>query len=111
MSCQGPAMSDAPRPRIVDASGLSRHLLCAVPQLVDPNFERSVVLIIEHNAKGAFGLVLNNRLTTRVHDMAQAIGLRWGGDPEQTVGLGGPVETTRGFIVHDQPAWAPLAEA
>jgi putative transcriptional regulator len=43
--------------------------------------------------------------------MAAAIGLRWGGDPEQTVGLGGPVETTRGFIVHDQPAWDPLAEA
>jgi len=93
------------------APGLSRHLLCAVPQLVDPNFVRSVVLVLEHSSKGAFGLVLNNRLSTPVREMASAIGLRWGGDPEQTVGLGGPVETTRGFILHDQPAWDPLAEA
>lgn len=91
--------------------GLSRHLLCAVPQLVDPNFVRSVVLVIEHTAQGALGLVLNHRLPTLVQDMAAAIGLRWAGDPEQVVGLGGPVETTRGFILHDQPAWDPLAEA
>lgn len=109
-------MSEAPRsPRgpsgLADAPGLGRHLLCAVPQLVDPNFVRSVVLILEHTQKGAFGLVLNNRLPTPVQEMAAAIGLRWAGDPEQTIGLGGPVETTRGFILHDQPGWDPLAEA
>lgn len=107
-------MSDAPRsPRgpSREAPGLARHLLCAVPQLVDPNFVRSVVLILEHSPKGAFGLVLNHRLTTPVHDMATAIGLRWAGDPAQMLGLGGPVETSRGFILHDQPGWDPLAEA
>lgn len=103
-------MADAPRQRPPEP-GLARHVLCAVPQLVDPNFVRSVVLILEHTAKGAFGLVLNNRMTTPVHEMAAAIGLRWAGDPAQTVGLGGPVETTRGFILHDQAAWDPLAEA
>lgn len=103
-------MVDVPRQRPPEP-GLARHVLCAVPQLVDPNFVRSVVLILEHDAKGAFGLVLNNRMTTLVHEMAAAIGLRWAGDPAQTVGLGGPVETTRGFILHDQPAWDPLAEA
>jgi putative transcriptional regulator len=105
-------MSDAPRrARVADPPGLARHLLCAVPQLVDPNFVRSVVLIVEHTAKGAFGLVLNNRLATQVHDMAAAIGLRWAGVAGQTVGLGGPVEPSRGFILHDQPGWDPLAEA
>lgn len=90
---------------------LARHLLVAVPQLVDPNFVRAVVLIVDHSAKGAFGLVLNNRLPTPVADMAAAIGLRWAGDAEQTVGLGGPVEPSRGFILHDQVTWDPLAEA
>jgi putative transcriptional regulator len=112
-----PAMSDAP-PRATPPSregprvtGLARHVLCAVPQLVDPNFVRSVVLIVDHSMEGAFGLVVNHRLTTAVADMAAAIGLRWAGDPAQTVGLGGPVEPSRGFILHDQPAWDPLAEA
>jgi putative transcriptional regulator len=95
-------MSEAP---------LARHLLVAVPQLVDPNFVRSVVLIVDHSKQGAFGLVLNNRLPTPLGEMAAAIGLRWAGDPEQTVGLGGPVEPSRGFILHDQTAWDPLAEA
>lgn len=93
------------------ASSLERHLLCAVPQLVDPNFVRSVVLIVDHNARGAFGLVLNHRLPTPVAEMATAIGLRWVGPEEQTLGLGGPVEPTRGFILHDLPTWDPLAEA
>jgi putative transcriptional regulator len=34
-------------------------LLVATPDLLDPNFERSVVLMLEHNAGGAFGLVLD----------------------------------------------------
>ena len=38
---------------------LEGHFLIAAPQLPDPNFSRSVVLILQHNANGAFGLVLN----------------------------------------------------
>ena len=34
-------------------------LLIAMPQLRDPNFDRSVVLMIEHHEEGSFGLVLN----------------------------------------------------
>ena len=104
-------MSEAPRPPRIEGTSLARQLLCAVPQLVDPNFVRSVVLIVDHSTEGAFGLVLNHRLPTPLAEMAAAIGLRWAGDLEQTVGLGGPVEPSRGFILHDQPGWDPLAEA
>lgn len=35
------------------------RLLLATPPLVDPNFDRTVVLVLEHNGEGALGLVLN----------------------------------------------------
>ena len=37
----------------------SRRLLVATPLIGDGNFERTVVLLLEHNADGAIGLVLN----------------------------------------------------
>ena len=41
-----------------EIASLEGHLLVAAPELNDPNFARSVVLIIHHNEEGAFGLVL-----------------------------------------------------
>ncbi len=95
---------------VTTADNLARHLLCAVPQLEDPNFKRSVVLILEHNEDGAFGLVLNNPMTTRVADVVDSLNLEWRGEPETTVRRGGPVEPIRGFVLHDQVNWDPLAE-
>lgn len=39
--------------------GLSGRLLIATPIIGDPNFDRTVVLVLEHGAEGALGLVLN----------------------------------------------------
>lgn len=86
-------------------TSLARHLLCAVPQLQDPNFKRSVVLMLEHNADGALGLVINNPLSNTVAEVAEGLGLDWAGDPTETVRLAGPVEPMRGWILHDQPDW------
>lgn len=94
-----------------DCTSLAQHLLCAVPQLVDPNFIRSVVLMIDHSPRGAFGLVVNHRLPTTVAEFAEAVTLRWEGPASQALRLGGPVEPVRAFLLHDQPAWDPLAEA
>lgn len=38
---------------------LAGQLLVATPKLVDPNFRRSVVLVLQHDDDGAFGVVLN----------------------------------------------------
>ena len=43
-------------------------LLVASPKLTDPNFFRSVVLIIQHNDEGALGLVLNRPLETTISE-------------------------------------------
>ena len=88
-----------------EATSLARHLLCAVPQLLDPNFHRSVVLMLDHGEDGALGLVLNNPMDTTLREVAESLALAWRGDPGATVRLGGPVEQVRGWFLHDQPDW------
>lgn len=82
-----------------------------MPQLIDPNFHRSVVLMLEHGNRGALGLVLNNPITTSLREVAESLELDWAGDPQACVRLGGPVDQIRGWILHDQQGWDPEAEA
>lgn len=90
-------------------TNLRCHLLCAVPQLIDPNFHRSVVFMLDHGDEGALGLVVNNEMPTSVRDVAESLELSWEGDPDACVRLGGPVEPVRGWILHDQDEWDPVA--
>lgn len=89
--------------------GLAGHLLCAVPQLEDPNFRRAVVLVIEHQVDGTLGLVLNQELGVTVASVADQLGVIWEGDPEQKVRMGGPVQSSQGWILHGNAAWDPHA--
>ena len=65
------------------------RLLVASPLIGDPNFERSVVLMIEHNGEGALGVVLNNPRETAVLEMLPG----WGDQATRPAVffLGGPV--------------------
>lgn len=96
---------------------LRGRLLVAAPQLVDPNFARTVVLVVEHDRDGAFGVVLNRPTETFVAD---AVG-PWAevaSDPA-VVFFGGPVGIDRAIglgIRADArsapgcpaPGWVPL---
>ena len=93
-----------------ETTSLSRHLLCAVPHLLDPNFQRSVVLMLDHGEDGALGLVLNNPMNTTIREVADSLELAWKGDPSARIRLGGPVEQIRGWFLHDQPGWDAEAE-
>jgi putative transcriptional regulator len=83
-------------------SDLAPGLLIAVPQLEDPNFTRSVVLLVEHNESGAMGIVFN-----RPSDIALVeIGKEHGMEVHAQAGnayVGGPVQRERGFLVHRRP--------
>lgn len=48
---------------------LRGQLLVATNRLQDPNFRRTVVLLLEHNEDGAFGVVLNRPLEVEVDDV------------------------------------------
>lgn len=77
---------------------LAPVLLVSMPQMLDPNFSRTVVLLAEYTAQGAFGLVLNRRMDEPAEAMVTA------DEPlEIHPGLylytGGPVEPTRAWIL------------
>jgi putative transcriptional regulator len=81
---------------------LTHQFLIAMPGLVDPNFERSVVYICEHNDKGALGLVINRSTDLTLAKLFDKIDLKleivpWKDTP---VYFGGPVQTERGFVLH-----------
>lgn len=75
-----------------------------MPQLQDPNFEKTVVLMIEHNAEGAMGLVVNRSSKLTFKELAKSQELQIASSREaERVFVGGPVEPFRGFILHDSP--------
>jgi putative transcriptional regulator len=75
---------------------LRGKLLLAGPTLLDPNFRRTVVLIVEHTEEGAMGLVLNRPSTATVGDAVPD--LDWLTESGERVYVGGPV-APNGVIV------------
>jgi putative transcriptional regulator len=72
-------------------TSLQGRFLVASPHLCDPNFFRSVVLIVQHGDDGAFGLLLNRPLEQTVQDIWELRGETLC-DCEARLYVGGPVE-------------------
>jgi len=72
-------------------------LLIASPGLLDPNFWRTVVLVIEHSEEGAFGLVLNRPSETSVGEAVQE--LEELVDPSEPLFIGGPVQPSSVIVL------------
>src|SRR5262245_49205247 len=81
---------------------LAGKLLVAMPQMGDPRFSRSVILMCEHDAEHALGIVVNKpkeELTLR--DVLANLGIAPGDALAPRVVLdGGPVRPDRGFVLH-----------
>lgn len=76
-------------------------LLIAMPQLADPNFQRSVVLMIEHQTHGSFGLIVNRPSESRVLDLLEPLDIVWRGRTSDVAWWGGPVQPETGWILHE----------
>ena len=76
-------------------------LLLSAPDLLDPSFMHSVVLLVEHNAEGAFGFVVNRPLETRVSDVLPSHELL--GAVDAPLWSGGPVGTQMLQVAHRIP--------
>lgn len=85
-------MAEAPDPVLT-----AGRLLVATPQLADPNFERTVVLVLDHDESGSLGVVLNRPSPVRVDDVLEG----WGELVAEPGVLfhGGPVSTDSALAV------------
>lgn len=82
---------------------LTHHFLIAMPGLEDESFSRSVVYLCEHSERGALGLIINKPMELNLEGLLNKIDLPMGrGDLSAApVYQGGPVQTDRGFVLHD----------
>lgn len=73
-----------------------------MPQLMDPNFERAVVLLCKHSEDGAFGLVVNRPVMTSGR-VAVNLDPPFETDRSIQVWVGGPVEPQRSWMLVGKP--------
>ncbi|WP_043006390.1 YqgE/AlgH family protein [Comamonas testosteroni] len=82
---------------------LTHHFLIAMPGLEDESFSRSVVYLCEHSERGALGLIINKPSKLSLQSLLQKVdlGLKRDDLRDQQVFTGGPVQTDRGFVLHE----------
>jgi putative transcriptional regulator len=88
----------------VSGSDLSTPvLLMAMPQVLDPFFHRSVVLLLHHEDEGSFGFILNRPTGIKVSEILKGMDVGWSGREEAVAYFGGPVQPNLGTVL-----FAPL---
>ena len=73
-------------------------MLISMPQLADPNFSRTVVLLCEYGSEGAFGLIVNRPMPQPAHEMVEtvpALAIR----EDVHLFAGGPVDPSRPWVL------------
>lgn len=82
---------------------LRDNFLVAMPGMLDPTFAGSVVYICEHSDKGALGLVVNRPTDLTLENLFERVDLALEIAPlaKEPVYFGGPVQTERGFVLHE----------
>ena len=82
---------------------LTNHFLIAMPGLDDAAFARSVIYVCEHSERGALGLVINKPSDINLKGLFDKVQLPLGRDDLLLLPVfqGGPVQTDRGFVLHE----------
>jgi putative transcriptional regulator len=80
-----------------------------MPQLQDPNFVRTVMMIVQHDPDGTFGLVLNRTVEMSARELCLGLDMHWGGNPDAPLHWGGPVQPHTGWMLfaHDDSLAQP----
>ncbi len=82
---------------------LTHHFLIAMPNMADPYFARTLTYICEHNDQGALGLVVNRPIDMTLQALFErlSLSLRSRELRDAPIYFGGPVQTDRGFVLHE----------
>jgi putative transcriptional regulator len=70
-----------------------------MPQVLDPFFHKSVVLLIHQDDDGSFGLILNRKTALTLAEVLEGLEIPWGGDAEAQAFFGGPVQPQIGTVL------------
>ena len=87
---------------------LTNQFLIAMPGMADDTFAGAVVYLCEHTEKGALGLVINKPIDIKLKNLFEKVELPLTREDlaEAPVYFGGPVQTERGFVLHEQSGGA-----
>ena len=83
---------------------LTNQFLIAMPGMADETFAGTVVYLCEHTEKGALGLVINKPIDITLKNLFEKVDLSLDRPElaEAPVYFGGPVQTERGFVLHEK---------
>jgi putative transcriptional regulator len=83
---------------------LTNQFLIAMPGMADDTFSGAVVYLCEHTDKGALGLVINKPIDIKLKNLFEKVDLTLDRDDlaDEPVYFGGPVQTERGFVLHEK---------
>ncbi len=74
-------------------------MLMAMPQVLDPFFHRSVVLLLHHEDEGSFGFIVNRPTGIKVAEILKGMDVGWEGGEEAVAYFGGPVQPQLGTVL------------
>ena len=72
-------------------------ILLAEPFMLDQNFKRSTILLVEHSAEGSLGFIINHKVNMRVDELVKDFP-----DFDAPVYFGGPVATDTVHYLHNK---------
>jgi putative transcriptional regulator len=74
-------------------------LLLAMPQVLDPFFHHSVVLLLHHEDQGSFGFIVNRPTGIKVREILRGMDVGWHGEEAAVAYFGGPVQPQLGTVL------------
>lgn len=74
-------------------------LLLAMPQVVDPFFHKSVILLLHHQDEGSFGFIVNRATEIELAELLEGMSIEWTGPEGALAHFGGPVQPEIGSVL------------
>jgi len=86
-------------------------LLLAMPQVLDPFFHRSVVLLVRHEDEGSLGFIVNRPTGIKVNEILKGMEVDWQGREDVVAYFGGPVQPNLGTVLFGPQSRPPAPAA